>query len=125
MIRIGLILALLCSPVFAQSGQGVGPAISAVGQSGSASDLSSGTLGSARMPAMSGDCTSSAGSVALTCTLKLASTTVASLPTCNAGSKGLMLLVTDALLPAALAIVAGSGAVVVSVVCNGTNFIVQ
>jgi hypothetical protein len=36
-----------------------------------------------------------------------------------------MYFVTDALLPAALAIVASGGAVKVGVTCNGTNWIVQ
>lgn len=50
---------------------------------------------------------------------------ISSLPTCNAGTKGAMYLVTDALLPAALATVASGGAVVVGVTCNGTVWIVQ
>jgi len=40
----------------------------AVATSGSASDLSAGTLAAARMPALTGDCTTSAGAVATTCT---------------------------------------------------------
>lgn len=55
----------------------------------------------------------------------LPSSTVASLPTCNSASKGVQYLVTDALLPAALANVAGSGAVVIAVTCTGTNWIVS
>lgn len=51
--------------------------------------------------------------------------TVSTLPTCNAGAKGAMYLVTDSLLPAALATVSGGGAVVVGVMCNGTNWIVN
>lgn len=52
--------------------------------------------------------------------------TVATLgTTCTSGQRGQMYIVTDALLPAALAIVAGSGAVVTGVTCNGTNWIVQ
>lgn len=51
--------------------------------------------------------------------------TVSGLPTCNSGTKGAMYLVTDALAPVALATVAGSGAVVVGVTCNGTAWIVQ
>lgn len=52
--------------------------------------------------------------------------TVATLgTTCTSGQTGQMYLVTDALLPAALAVVAGGGAVKVGVLCNGTNWIVQ
>jgi hypothetical protein len=53
------------------------------------------------------------------------STTVASLPVCNAGNTGLMYIVTNALAPVALAAVAGGGAVVIGVTCNGTSWIVQ
>lgn len=52
-------------------------------------------------------------------------TVVGSLPTCDAGAQGRMYFVTDALLPAALAIVANGGAVKVGVICNGTNWIVN
>jgi hypothetical protein len=53
-------------------------------------------------------------------------TTVAVLgTTCTSGQQGQMFIVTDALVPAALAIVAGSGAVKIGVTCNGTNWIVQ
>ena len=51
--------------------------------------------------------------------------TVATLPTCNAGTKGAMYLVTDALAPVALAVPAGGGAVPVGVTCNGTGYIIQ
>jgi chitinase len=51
--------------------------------------------------------------------------TIATLPTCNSAARGLMYVVTDALLPAALATVGAGGAVVVGVMCNGTNWIVQ
>lgn len=51
--------------------------------------------------------------------------TVANLPACNAATQGALYLVTDALLPAALANVAGGGAVKVLVVCNGANYIVS
>lgn len=47
---------------------GTGGTIAAVGYSGSASDLSAGTLLAGRMPALTGDCTTSVGAVALTCT---------------------------------------------------------
>lgn len=47
------------------------------------------------------------------------------IPTCNTSLQGTMYEVTDALLPAALATVAGSGAVKVGVTCNGSNLIVQ
>ena len=40
----------------------------AIATSGSASDLASGTVAAARMPALTGDCTTSAGAVATTCT---------------------------------------------------------
>lgn len=49
---------------------------------------------------------------------------VAGLPTCNSGAEGKLYEVDDALLPAALAIVASGGAVHVGVRCNGTNWIV-
>lgn len=55
---------------------------------------------------------------------KVALSTVGTLPTCNGGSLGLRYTVTDALAPVALATVVGSGAIVVSVLCNGTNWIV-
>lgn len=44
----------------------------------------------------------------------------ANLPTCNAGSKGLLGAVSDALAPTYNAVLAGSGAVSVPVYCNGT-----
>lgn len=52
-------------------------------------------------------------------------TTVAALPACTASTRGFLYGVTDALLPAALAAVTGGGAVVVTVFCNGTNWIVS
>lgn len=55
----------------------------------------------------------------------LPSSTVSGLPTCNAGATGRLALVTDALLPAILSTVAGSGAVKVQVLCNGSNWIVS
>lgn len=51
-------------------------------------------------------------------------TTVGALPACAAATTGIFYVVTDALLPASLAVVAAGGAVVVPVVCNGTNWIV-
>lgn len=45
--------------------------------------------------------------------------------TCTGGQIGQQYIVTDALLPAALAIIAGGGAVKIGVTCNGTNWIVQ
>lgn len=57
-------------------------------------------------------------------TTKTTAVAVGSLPTCNAGAEGLRSGVTDALLPAALAIVAAGGGVHVMVYCNGTNWIV-
>lgn len=53
------------------------------------------------------------------------STVVGSLPTCNAGAAGKIYLVTDALTPVALAAAVGNGAVVVSVVCTGSAWLVQ
>lgn len=50
--------------------------------------------------------------------------TVAALPTCSAGNKGAIYMVTDALTPVALATVVGGGAVSVLVACNGSNWIV-
>lgn len=49
-------------------------------------------------------------------------TAIGSLPTCNGGSEGSMRGVNDALLPAALAVVAAGGAVHVPVYCDGTNW---
>ncbi len=49
---------------------------------------------------------------------------VSGLPTCNAGSEGLIYGVTDALLPVALAAVAGLGAVHVLAYCTGAAWIV-
>jgi len=49
---------------------------------------------------------------------------VAALPLCGVRTEGIIYEVTDALLPAALAIVAGSGAVRVLVFCDGTNWVV-
>jgi hypothetical protein len=51
--------------------------------------------------------------------------TVAGLPTCSGGSQGQMYMVANALTPSALATVAGGGAVIVGVTCNGTNWIVE
>lgn len=51
-------------------------------------------------------------------------TTVGSLPACSTALRGRIYIATDALLPAALAVVAAGGAVTVAVVCNGTNWIV-
>lgn len=62
------------------------------------------------------------------CTLAIVrrpTSAIAGLPACAAGTKGYMYIVTDALLPAALATVASGGAVNIGVTCNGTNWIVQ
>lgn len=62
------------------------------------------------------------------CTLAIVrrpTSTIAGLPACAGGTKGYMYIVTDALLPAALATVASGGAVNIGVTCNGTNWIVQ
>lgn len=50
-------------------------------------------------------------------------TTVAGLPTCNAGAAGTISAVSDALAPAFLVAVVGGGAVVTPVFCDGTNWI--
>ena len=47
------------------------------------------------------------------------------LPTCNSTTKGAMYMVTDALVPVAIATVAGGGAVSIGVTCDGANWIVQ
>lgn len=52
----------------------------------------------------------------------LTQTTVAGLPTCNAGNKGRLQGVTDANAPTYNATVAGGGAVAIPVYCNGTNW---
>lgn len=49
-------------------------------------------------------------------------TAVGSLPTCDGGAEGTIRGVNDALLPAALAVVANGGAVHVPVYCDGTNW---
>lgn len=53
------------------------------------------------------------------------SSTTAGLPTCNSTILGQEYIVTDALLPVALANIAGGGAVKIGVTCNGVNWIVQ
>lgn len=61
--------------------------------------------------------------------VKLSTATVGAggsqLPACNAGARGTSYIVTDALLPAALATVVGGGVVVVNVTCDGTNWTVM
>lgn len=52
------------------------------------------------------------------------SSTVVTLPTCTSALNTRIYTVTDALLPSLAGIVAGGGAVVVLVHCNGTNWIV-
>lgn len=97
---------------------------STIATSGNAADLT-GTIAAARMPAYSGDCSSLAGAVALSCVPKRVVSTVAGLPACTAGIRGQMNMVTDALLPVALATVAAGGAVVIGVTCNGVAWVVQ
>lgn len=103
--------------------------------------LLTGTLATAQVPAMTGVINNSAGSLttsfapnvgALTATtinmtgaLKTTVTTVSGLPSCTAALQGARYTVTDSLLPASLAIVANGGAVIVGVLCNGTNWIVS
>lgn len=55
---------------------------------------------------------------------KISSTTVAGLPSA-AASVGQLFVVTDSLLPALGAVIAGGGAVTVCVWSNGTNWIVM
>jgi hypothetical protein len=50
--------------------------------------------------------------------------TIGALPACSTSLRGRIFIVTDALVPAALATVAAGGAVTVGVICNGTNWIV-
>jgi len=47
---------------------------------------------------------------------------VSALPTCNAGARGQLRVVTDATAPAYNATIAGGGAVITMVLCNGTNW---
>lgn len=49
--------------------------------------------------------------------------TVSGLPTCNSGSKGYMVVVTDATAPTYNATFTGGGAVVVPAFCNGTSWV--
>lgn len=60
------------------------------------------------------------GTVTISSVLKLSPLTVSTLPTCNAGAAYTITVVSDALLPAALATVAGGGAVKVAVMCDGS-----
>lgn len=63
---------------------------------------------------------------ATTCSMagiKYTAVLVASLPTCNSGLKGTVMLVSDALLPTYLATMSGGGTNTVLVVCNGTNWV--
>jgi hypothetical protein len=94
-----------------------------VATSGKADDLTGG-LQAAQMPALTGGCTMPKGTVSLTCPLILPQTTVGALAACSGGNKGTIVMVTDALLPVALAGVAAGGAVNVGVMCNGTIWIV-
>lgn len=65
-------------------------------------------------------CVNNAWSKDATLSFSLPSSTVGNLPTCNAGAAYQMRAVSDALLPAALATVAGGGAIKVAVMCDGT-----
>lgn len=51
-------------------------------------------------------------------------TTVANLPVCNAATRGMMVAVTDGLLPTLLGAILGGGSVYTPVTCNGTIFVV-
>jgi hypothetical protein len=56
-------------------------------------------------------------------TMKVASLTVATLPTCNAGAQGLMSAVTDATTPTYLGTLTGGGTTYTPVTCNGTAWV--
>ncbi len=77
-------------------------------------------VGTAIAQFTTGGMTPSAGTVP-----QLTRFSVATLPSCVAATEGQMAGVTDALVPVALATVAGAGAVHVSVYCNGTAWTVQ
>ena len=58
--------------------------------------------------------------------LSIPVTTVGSLPTCTSGLKGRVYVVTDAsALSTFLSIIAAGGSVTTTVLCNGTNWVVQ
>lgn len=56
--------------------------------------------------------------------MKVTLSTVAALPTCNAGNEGLLVGISDALAPTSLAAIVGGGAVHLIAYCNGTAWIV-
>jgi hypothetical protein len=68
---------------------------------------------------------SSCGGVSSVSACRATYATVSVLPACTAAQQGIMYMVNDATAPAALATVAGGGAVHVGVTCNGANWIVQ
>jgi len=62
----------------------------------------------------------------ITCgVMPLPQSVVGSLPTCNSAAKGIQYLATDLLTPVALGTATGGGAVIASVTCNGTAWIVS
>lgn len=63
-----------------------------------------------------------AGSLGAVAGIALHGTTVAALPTCNAGEEGTMMYVTDATAPAYNATLTGGGTVAVPVFCNGSTW---
>lgn len=54
--------------------------------------------------------------------VQVTTTTVAALPTCNSGTKGMLEIVTDALLPTFLGTVSGGGTNVVLIMCDGSTW---
>lgn len=75
-------------------------------------------------PALAGGTSAGTGTSNATIPLQMPTSTVGALPACATGLRGQMYIVTDALLPVTIANVAAGGAVVVGVLCNGTNWIV-
>jgi hypothetical protein len=55
---------------------------------------------------------------------QLSQFTVASLPSCGTLNQGLLVQVTDGLLPTLLGLIVGGGSTKVVVMCNGSNWVV-
>jgi hypothetical protein len=99
----------------------------AIGDTAPVKFLTATSTGSNQATVVLGDTNSSSvttiqsgGAINLSGTAVLSGSTVAGLPTCNAGLKGGMRYVTDATAPLYNAALTGGGAVVVPVFCNGT-----